>query len=251
MGLTRAWMRRGLIPAHAGKTRTLATVSSSSRAHPRSRGENTPTPSSVNCRAGSSPLTRGKPFVACPARFGPGLIPAHAGKTEARREPGSGDRAHPRSRGENYSKIDAAWGAMGSSPLTRGKPRGRPGWLGPEGLIPAHAGKTWRCGRTPAGARAHPRSRGENLAAQLETVGDAGSSPLPRGKHRAAWIATLRLGLIPAHAGKTARRSSPSTPARAHPRSRGEKRNTRILGNKLGGSSPLTRGKRTSSSRRA
>ena len=132
---------------------------------------------------------------------------------------------------------------MGSSPLTRGKPRGRPGWLGPEGLIPAHAGKTWRCGRTPAGARAHPRSRGENLAAQLETVGDAGSSPLTRGKAQHTHPGQQARRLIPAHAGKTNVVISPCLARRAHPRSRGENAVEMEPAVVRTGSSPLTRGK--------
>ena len=50
----------GLIPAHAGKTRSRRGRRRSGRAHPRSRGEND-APVSWNCkRLGSSPLTRGK-----------------------------------------------------------------------------------------------------------------------------------------------------------------------------------------------
>ena len=74
--------------------------------------------------------------------------------------------AHPRSRGENDKGGDGTGTGPGSSPLTRGKLR-RPRRSGQAlGLIPAHAGKTRkrRPLRTPVWA--HPRSRGENLAAQ-------------------------------------------------------------------------------------
>ena len=50
----------GLIPAHAGKTRPPARFRSSSRAHPRSRGENRLLIVYVPEGGGSSPLTRGK-----------------------------------------------------------------------------------------------------------------------------------------------------------------------------------------------
>ena len=73
--------RCGLIPAHAGKTAWLVDVELTAGAHPRSRGENTPSrPASGSC-TGSSPLTRGKPLRVRPARKLEGLIPAHAGKT--------------------------------------------------------------------------------------------------------------------------------------------------------------------------
>ena len=57
---------RGLIPAHAGKTRSSAPTTRSSRAHPRSRGENLHTLESGVIHRGSSPLTRGKLFHLCP-----------------------------------------------------------------------------------------------------------------------------------------------------------------------------------------
>ena len=91
----------GLIPAHAGKTRRVWTVSVNRRAHPRSRGENADSEVRVRERAGSSPLTRGKPAKKVKKCAPAGLIPAHAGKTRAGRVYGRADRAHPRSRGEN------------------------------------------------------------------------------------------------------------------------------------------------------
>ena len=76
--------RRGLIPAHAGKTRSTQSDSRSPPAHPRSRGENGPGVQPVSPLAGSSPLTRGKRRGdwggSCLFR----LIPAHAGKTSER-----------------------------------------------------------------------------------------------------------------------------------------------------------------------
>ena len=131
----------------------------------------------------------------------------------------------------------------GSSPLTRGKPRGVREGLGHGGLIPAHAGKT--AGERVLGGVhwAHPRSRGENPRASLRMVSFMGSSPLTRGKlSRAIKVETLE-GLIPAHAGKTPTWSTPTVACWAHPRSRGENLyGTRPLGRRYG-SSPLTRGK--------
>ena len=50
----------GLIPAHAGKTRSRPCSGTRSRAHPRSRGENVKTTLVAGPTGGSSPLTRGK-----------------------------------------------------------------------------------------------------------------------------------------------------------------------------------------------
>ena len=151
------------------------------------------------------------------------LIPAHAGKTSEMvcgpyRAP-----AHPRSRGENddgHLKIERR---HGSSPLTRGKPLASLSGCEIERLIPAHAGKTAWLPACPGHDPAHPRSRGENTVAALALHGNAGSSPLTRGKRlivdRATWAAL------------------------AHPRSRGENSVQAAARQRLSGSSPLTRGK--------
>ena len=92
----------GLIPAHAGKTGERAESGCGQRAHPRSRGENEAGDEKGSTFDGSSPLTRGKRLPAFARFVRPGLIPAHAGKTDAL--PGCTN------------------GWEGSSPLTRGKP---------------------------------------------------------------------------------------------------------------------------------
>ena len=140
--------RRGLIPAHAGKTRSRGCSRRWCGAHPRSRGENHARALQVGAGGGSSPLTRGKPTPRPSTARPSGLIPAHAGKTRRPRDRVTRYAAHPRSRGENDE--DGGAGALddGSSPLTRGK-LGCPFlWLLVAGLIPAHAGKTRRPGRS-------------------------------------------------------------------------------------------------------
>ena len=193
----------GLIPAHAGKTRRLLSSTRGYLAHPRSRGENTTWDRRRAALSGSSPLTRGKHVGRRYMVVSYWLIPAHAGKTSPLREPSNATRAHPRSRGENYfSGLDLV-DDPGSSPLTRGKRGGVVGWWVSSGLIPAHAGKTWRRGSADAPLRAHPRSRGENPDQCLPRDTRTGSSPLTRGKLLHARDG-LGLGrLIPAHAGKT------------------------------------------------
>ncbi len=132
----------GLIPAHAGKTLRLRACPEPTRAHPRSRGENSVRSWMSRHESGSSPLTRGKRFVFGVDGDADGLIPAHAGKTTHRCGPRTSVRAHPRSRGENSSQAFVPLDGEGSSPLTRGK-RNKGVTFGLEnGLIPAHAGKT-------------------------------------------------------------------------------------------------------------
>ena len=110
-----------LIPAHAGKTTTSTPNRPTSRAHPRSRGENEPAPATQPLHAGSSPLTRGKRRGQLFPLGERGLIPAHAGKTPSRRVGRACRPAHPRSRGENDVSTGKQRRYIGSSPLTRGK----------------------------------------------------------------------------------------------------------------------------------
>ena len=153
---------RGLIPAHAGKTQPEGSRKMITRAHPRSRGENTFPAVDAITRAGSSPLTRGKHPVTARGRDLRRLIPAHAGKTGHCSLSPPALRAHPRSRGENDLVAEFLTARPGSSPLTRGKRGQRRRAMGYIRLIPAHAGKTSPPIAPASGARAHPRSRGEN-----------------------------------------------------------------------------------------
>ena len=155
--------RRGLIPAHAGKTCDAFTYSTVVGAHPRSRGENAAERPRGDVIGGSSPLTRGKRRSVSFDLRTRGLIPAHAGKTCTASVKRSATRAHPRSRGENRNYPNYRPRSLGSSPLTRGKRASHPHCPCRPGLIPAHAGKTTGSppgSKTPA---AHPRSRGENV----------------------------------------------------------------------------------------
>ena len=90
---------------------------------------------------------------------------------------------------------------------------------------------------------AHPRSRGENMVSLVSGRAFSGSSPLTRGKRFSVGAGLRIVRLIPAHAGKTTRRSSPGPPEAAHPRSRGENSTPAFSRACIAGSSPLTRGK--------
>ena len=192
------------------------------RAHPRSRGENSHARPRPDWRRGSSPLTRGKLnqlFEFCEVR---GLIPAHAGKTPRGSPASRTPWAHPRSRGENSYLYLTRTPLPGSSPLTRGKPIARQNGKNALGLIPAHAGKTPCSRMARTRGTAHPRSRGENTRYWWVTSRRGGSSPLTRGKPTESPERRADVRLIPAHAGKTARRWPRSAQRWAHPRSRGE-----------------------------
>ena len=172
----------GLIPAHAGKTACRIAQSCCGRDHPRSRGENESSGAMKASGPGSSPLTRGKLIVGLPIPVDARLIPAHAGKTSQSSAHRACPRVHPRSRGENAWRLSTSHGRGGSSPLTRGKRRGRRRSHLPARLIPAHAGKTEKQPSSVPCRWDHPRSRGENAPTGATQARVRGSSPLTRGK---------------------------------------------------------------------
>ena len=137
-----ALITQGIIPAHAGKTTCPPIRWWSPPDHPRSRGENISSTLSTSPPGGSSPLTRGKQREKVGRPPDRGIIPAHAGKTQASRTALHATWDHPRSRGENLLLGTPTPVALGSSPLTRGKLEAFFVERAPLGIIPAHAGKT-------------------------------------------------------------------------------------------------------------
>ena len=92
-------------------------------------------------------------------------------------------------------------------------------------------------------APAHPRVGGENLSAVAALEEASGSSPRGRGKLIDCLSGHGCSRLIPAWAGKTARRHCARRRRSAHPRVGGENLNAVAGGNKETGSSPRGRGK--------
>ena len=158
-------------------------------------------------------------------------------------------RAHPSSRGENQRGDVLALPAVGSSPLTRGKPQFGHDRRGLGGLIPTHTGKTKSQGGCQGCGWAHPHSRGENIDHKRVSFNASGSSPLTRGKRSQNGRDRVSGGLIPAHAGKTSRQHQRCRDRGAHPRSRGENWLRTALSFRRAGSSPLTRGKPATTTR--
>ena len=191
---------------------------------------------------GSSPLTRGALQRVHLLHEVQRLIPAHAGSTAKKSSTHTKLWAHPRSRGEHQACSYPARLRKGSSPLTRGAQLAK--WMpsSTDRLIPAHAGSTPDTLELHPDIEAHPRSRGEHYPLLIAPLSVSGSSPLTRGA--LAWPARgwFQVGLIPAHAGSTARLTPMKSPLSAHPRSRGE----HVVGSNHAspglGSSPLTRG---------
>ena len=129
--------RPGLIPAWAGKTRSLSWRSGARPAHPRVGGENGQPIADLIISIGSSPRGRGKPGCQAGGEAAKRLIPAWAGKTDRRCEPSQQGWAHPRVGGENKESIHVYLFLYGSSPRRRGKLHETKLRARHRGLIPA------------------------------------------------------------------------------------------------------------------
>ena len=126
----------------------------------------------------------------------------------------------------------------------RGKPRELQHALCCVGLIPAHAGKTVSWVLLRLRRWAHPRACGENCDLRVWCGVFAGSSPRMRGKPWNSFLVMPKVGLIPAHAGKTHGKHAILQPSGAHPRACGENQLVRKHHGSNRGSSPRMRGKR-------
>ena len=239
------------IPAHAGNTTPRSSRGITRTVHPRSRGEHASAGSWPSREGGSSPLTRGTRLVVLPPRQRGRLIPAHAGNTCRAPAAATTSPVHPRSRGEHRGEGGAEGVYSGSSPLTRGTPRGRerPGLA--RRFIPAHAGNTGGRASCRCPGSVHPRSRGEHTYSWAASAMVGGSSPLTRGTRLATHRRRLDGRFIPAHAGNTVTRYLLQIEPTVHPRSRGEQLSEGGHAAFTLGSSPLTRGTQRESARKA
>ena len=132
----------GIIPAHAGFTRTGPPPGRRPGDHPRTRGVYVPREETGGWEAGSSPHTRGLlhgTLIRSPLSR---IIPAHAGFTHGRQAARPEFVDHPRTRGVYFSCLEGSVGEGGSSPHTRGLQDGGVPVDGVVRIIPAHAGFT-------------------------------------------------------------------------------------------------------------
>ena len=192
---------------------------------------------------GSSPRVRRKRHERHVHARVPRLIPACAGKTVWVCAAVFGIPAYPRVCGENHSNSNDVVFSFGSSPRVRGKRVMCGSIFGPNGLIPACAGKTSRLSFIRTRHQAHPRVCGENIRARDARAIGWGSSPRVRGKQTTSLSVRSKTGLIPACAGKTLPPRRRTHPQRAHPRVCGENRGKARNYGALAGSSPRVRGK--------
>ena len=151
----------GIIPARAGFTPAGDHHRHPGADHPRSRGVYGCRRRSCRRSRGSSPLARGLLHEGGGVDGSVGIIPARAGFTNQRQNPGRSAQDHPRSRGVYSPPFTRQPKISGSSPLARGLRDYRISCARAGRIIPARAGFT----RT----------------AKVPTPWSGGSSPLARG----------------------------------------------------------------------
>ena len=197
--------RSGIIPAHAGLTKTAEALEKVFGDHPRACGAHDDDEEEDNDIEGSSPRMRGSQWISRRAYGLCGIIPAHAGLTF--RISGTTREAwdHPRACGAHASATRAGAFLLGSSPRMRGSPIQQQRGVRIQGIIPAHAGLTRSISTMMSPRRDHPRACGAHfMLAPLARLWP-GSSPRMRGSLARVSKITNSTGIIPAHAGLTLR----------------------------------------------
>ena len=232
----------GLTPACAGNTAAAMTELAKGGAHPRMRGEHTPSIAAPAQAGGSPPHARGTRYTRHPDPNRAGLIPACAGNTERMNTSQASTRAHPRMRGEHPTPTICVFVDKGSSPHARGTPSSI--FTSPcgMGLTPACAGNTCAAELLHAALGAHPRMRGEHGKQESTTSRTTGSSPHARGTPFEESGLPVGGRLIPACAGNTLHVRGCGRVRRAHPRMRGEHVSKPFTVRLEQGSSPHARG---------
>ena len=175
-------MRRGITPAHAGKSLLRLGTGGGNKDHPRTRGEKRIEEARRIADRGSPPHTRGKAWGAASLRTEFRITPAHAGKSASSRATGGAITDHPRTRGEKFLIIADTQGSTGSPPHTRGKATITSARRFIIRITPAHAGKSAKLSITRDERRDHPRTRGEKFLLRRYKIAKLGSPPHTRGK---------------------------------------------------------------------
>ena len=196
---------RGIIPAHAGLTKTLFASKDGQRDHPRACGAHVDAIIDAWRVWGSSPRMRGSPPHPHHHLARPRIIPAHAGLTGGRFVASSTVWDHPRACGAHCVLESFAAAHLGSSPRMRGSPSCVKQQNHDLGIIPAHAGLTMMIARFLINNGDHPRACGAHYDDCKIPYQQWGSSPRMRGSREHRGASRQHRGIIPAHAGLTSR----------------------------------------------
>ena len=174
------------------------------------------------------------------------FIPAYAGNSDYHENETKEESVHPRLRGELRFTSSLTSSLDGSSPLTRGTPVKEESPFVIWRFIPAYAGNSTFSPSRTVRSTVHPRLRGELLLTRIFKMALSGSSPLTRGTRRTSRRFFRKGRFIPAYAGNSQCLSGRLLFGSVHPRLRGELKKVAHRAFFGVGSSPLTRGTRSS-----
>ena len=202
------YANRRITPACAGKTWRCWVLGWRPWDHPRMRGEDFGFVVVFCFVLGSPPHARGRLLRQLRQKLIRRITPACAGKTRIRRDSRPRSSDHPRMRGEDVVQFHELDGSGGSPPHARGRPallfRRFPDF----GITPACAGKTQSAPSARSATPDHPRMRGEDFTPKSRALYVWGSPPHARGRLHPKIAGVVCLGITPACAGKTHRKSS-------------------------------------------
>ena len=168
-------------------------------------GETSNNPLAPKRLRGLFPRGRGNLLPHAGLQLVPGSIPAWAGKPAGRRRCGCRAGVYPRVGGETIPPTPIAELSLGLSPRGRGNRRD-PWWPDPRtGSIPAWAGKPAGCAGETRTGWVYPRVGGETSGSTTRSRSCLGLSPRGRGNRQSGDLGAVRVGSIPAWAGKPPR----------------------------------------------
>ena len=159
---------------------------------------------------GLSPLARGTPQQMLEKLGLRRFIPAGAGNTSCTQTTSVCSSVYPRWRGEHCSTNSLKRLMNGLSPLARGTLITDQAILVLTRFIPAGAGNTFVTTLPASRCTVYPRWRGEHMTVCVIFSSVCGLSPLARGTLKHISIKTNDRRFIPAGAGNTKPRRSPS-----------------------------------------
>ena len=135
-------LRKGIIPAGAGRSWRSENQKGEGGDHPRGCGEKLHKGEGVSALKGSSPRVRGEAVDAEQDPAGRGIIPAGAGRSSSFRWSKCLAGDHPRGCGEKAVSPESEESPEGSSPRVRGEEQVADHPNAHAGIIPAGAGRS-------------------------------------------------------------------------------------------------------------
>ena len=238
----RRFLRRGSIPAWAGKPFAAAGTSIPTEVYPRVGGETAGDASDGSAGGGLSPRGRGNRSPCASSAHQARSIPAWAGKPQGTCACCQHPQVYPRVGGETAFTRMLPCPAAGLSPRGRGNRLVNGVIRSVVRSIPAWAGKPPDGSTDRSPSAVYPRVGGETVNVVHTAAPSSGLSPRGRGNLPQRDDRYLRLGSIPAWAGKPPTALACAREGTVYPRVGGETQADTLAAELMRGLSPRGRG---------